>query len=316
MKKKLIIIGAICCVAIGLALYLAADYMLRFALTPVPRLTRAEYIEKAETRSPELKEWLDSIDQNGILRDTFLVNEQGARLHAYILPSPYPTTRTAVVVHGYTDYALKFLTIAFTYNQRLLCNVIMPDLYAHGLSEGDVIQMGWKDRLDVKRWTQVAHETFDCDTIFVHGVSMGAATTMMLSGEEDLPDYVRAFVADCGYTSAWDEFAGELKAQFGLPAFPILNASSALCKVRYGWSFKEASALESVKRCSRPIFFIHGDADTFVPTAMVYELYKAKPEPKDIWVVPGVAHARAAYDAPLEYPSYLHTFYSKHGLMP
>ena len=316
MKKKLCIIGAIVCVVITIALYLAANYMLRFALTPVERVSRAEYITMAGERSPELKDWLDSINENGILRDTFIVNGQGVKLHAYLLPSPYPTTRTAVVVHGYTDYALKFLTIGYIYNQRFLCNVIMPDLYAHGLSEGDAIQMGWKDRLDVKRWTQVAHEAFASDTIFVHGVSMGAATTMMLSGEEDLPKYVRAFVADCGYTSAWDEFAGQLKEQFGLPPFPVLYASSWLCKARYGWSFKEASALESVKHCERPIFFIHGDADTFVPTAMVYELYKAKPEPKDIWIVPGVKHARAAYDAPLEYPSYLRIFYNKHGLMP
>lgn len=316
MKKKLCIIGAILCVAIGIGLYFAADYMLRFSLTPAQRFSRDEYIAMAEQRSPELKEWLDSIDQNGILRDTFIVNEQGTRLHAYLLPAPYPTTRTAVVVHGYTDYALKFLTIGYIYNQRFLCNVILPDLYAHGLSEGDVIQMGWKDRLDVKRWTQVAHETFDCDTIFVHGVSMGAATTMMLSGEEDLPDYVRAFVADCGYTSVWDEFAGQLKEQFGLPTFPILHASSLLCKARYGWSFKEASAEECVKRCSRPMFFIHGDADTFVPTDMVHDLFKAKPEPREIWIVPGVKHARAAYDAPLEYPSYLKVFYAKYHLIP
>ena len=52
----------------------------------------------------------------------------------------------------------------------------------------------------------------------VHGISMGGATTMMVSGE-DLPEYVGAFVDDCGYTSAWDQFSHNMKQQFAwLPA--------------------------------------------------------------------------------------------------
>jgi fermentation-respiration switch protein FrsA (DUF1100 family) len=56
----------------------------------------------------------------------------------------------------------------------------MPDLHAHGLSEGDMIQMGWLDRKDVLHWMSV----FRSDTMVVHGVSMGAATTMMASAEK------------------------------------------------------------------------------------------------------------------------------------
>ena len=39
---------------------------------------------------------------------------------------------------------------------------------------------------------------------------MGAATVMMTSGER-LPSNVRVVIEDCGYTSAWEEFAYELK---------------------------------------------------------------------------------------------------------
>ena len=84
---------------------------------------------------------------------------------------------------------------------------------------------------------------------------------------------------DCGYTSVWDEFRGELKELFGLPAFPLLHTASWLCRQEYGWDFREASALEQVKKCTLPMLFIHGDADTFVPTWMAYPLYEAKPEP-------------------------------------
>lgn len=52
----------------------------------------------------------------------------------------------------------------------------------------------------------------------VHGISMGAATTMMVSGEAQQP-FVKCFVEDCGYTSVWDEFSFQLKDMFGLPEF-------------------------------------------------------------------------------------------------
>ena len=118
--------------------------------------------------------------------------------------------------------------------------------------------MGWKDRLDILKWINVTKGIYgDSTEIVIHGISMGAATTMMVSGEQ-LPANVKCFVEDCGYTSVWDEFSKELKNQFGLPEFPLLDATSLLCKIKYGWSFKEASALNQVRKCHLPMFFIHG----------------------------------------------------------
>ena len=76
----------------------------------------------------------------------------------------------------------------------------------------------------------------------LYGVSMGAATVMMASGEADLPVQVRCVIEDCGYTSVWDEFSGQLKELFGLPPFPVLNAADLVCRIRAGYSITEASA--------------------------------------------------------------------------
>jgi fermentation-respiration switch protein FrsA (DUF1100 family) len=39
------------------------------------------------------------------------------------------------------------------------------------------------------------------------------------------------------------------------------------------------------------MLFIHGDHDTFVPTAMVYDLYKqCGSKEKDLWIVKGAEH--------------------------
>lgn len=173
------------------------------------------------------------------LRDTVIADPQGVRLHALYAAAPVPTDRTAVIVHGYTDCAVRMLMIGYLYNHDLGYNILLPDLYYHGQSEGRAIRMGWLDRFDLLRWMEVADGIFGGDTrMVVHGISMGAATTMMASGEPQRP-YVRCFVEDCGYTSVWDEFSKELKSSFGLPAFPLLYTASWLCDLKYGWNFRE-----------------------------------------------------------------------------
>ena len=62
----------------------------------------------------------------------------------------------------------------------------------------------------------------------------------------------------------------ELKLAFHLPKFPLMYTTSWLCEQKYGWNFKEASSLKQVEKADLPMFFIHGDKDTYVPTWMVY----------------------------------------------
>ena len=279
-------------------------YMLDVSLSPDPtRANTDSCYRQLFTDYPETREWMDSLRTHHALRDTMIVMPGGYRLHTYYINRG--SQRTAMVIHGWRDQAIKFFYLARMYERLLGYNVVMPDLYASGMSDGDMLRMGWLDRLDVLQLLDV----FKADTMVVHGVSMGAATTMMMSGEE-MPEDIRdlRFVADCGYTSVWDEFAGELKNQFGLPAFPLMYTTSLLCQLRYGWNFDEASALRQVAKCQYPMFFIHGDADDFVPTYMVHELYNAKSAPKELWITKGTDHAHSYKNHRAEYVARVRRF--------
>lgn len=203
--------------------------------------------------------------------------------------------------------------IGYMYHHDLNYNIFLPDLQYHGASEGASIQMGWNDRLDIKEWLSVANDLWKSSCkrsvtkMVVHGISMGAATTMMLSGES-LPAYVRCFVEDCGYTSVWDQFKKELKEDYGLPPFPILYCADYLCQWRYHWSFEEASALRQVSKCKRPMLFIHGGKDKYVPTWMVHKLYAAKPQPKSLYIVPEAIHAYSYKEHPHAYTRIVRQF--------
>ena len=276
-------------------------YMLNYALSPdADRADTAKHFRQLVKRCPETKPWLDSLRACGGLRDTFVTMPSGERHHGYFVRTAQGA-RTAIVVHGWRDCGIVFMNIGRIY-QLMGYNVVMPDLHAHGLSEGEAIGMGWKDRLDVLYWMAVAAKMFNSGDFIVHGVSMGAATTMNVSGEP-MPETVKSvrFVEDCGYTSVWEEFRYQLAEDFGLPAFPLLYTTSLLCKMKYGWSFGEASPLEQVRKCRQPMLFIHGDNDRFVPSWMVQPLYEAKPGSKSLWITKGTAHAESYDDHREEY---------------
>ena len=280
-------------------------YMLDYSLAPNDNRTdTAAFFKEQFTKYPETQPWVDSLRSIGAMCDTFVIMpESQVRCHAFYVNNG--SNKTALILHGWRDCFIKFLYLGRLYERELSYNIVMPDFHAHGLSEGDMIRMGWLDRKDMLHWLSI----FQTDTMVVHGVSMGGATTMMLSGEE-MPKGIKdiRFVDDCGYTSVWDEFSGELKNQFGLPEFPLLYTSSLLCKLRYGWSFGEASAIDQVRKSPYPMLFIHGDCDTFVPTSMVYRLYEAKSGKKELWITEGAEHALSYQMHKAEYISRVRAF--------
>ena len=301
-------------------------YLLSFALHPANNKGRdyARQYALMRDRYPWMVPWLDSVTTHKALCDTFvtmanartgLFLADSTRLHALYVKAPRKTSRTAIVVHGYTDCAVDMLHFACFYNKELGMNVLLPDLHANGKSGGKAMQMGWNDRDDVLRWAAIADNVFKDSTghvrIVIHGWSMGGATTMNVAGE-NTPDYIKCFIEDCGYTSAWDEFSHELDAMFGLPDFPLLYTASALCKIGYGWSFGEASPLRQVAKCRKPMLFIHGGDDDFVPTRMVYPLYAAKPAPKVLVVFHGSAHAKSFSDYRKQYCQWVKSFLEKY----
>lgn len=317
MTKKQRKYGIVCVATVVLLIVAAlaggSSYMLSYSLgyQPQDRKSAEAQRERIRKECPWTVSWMDSVYQHHCVKDTFVMMPSGYKAHAIYLYAPRPTEKTAVVVHGYKVRAEGMLHIAYLYNHDLGYNVLLPDLYGHGQSEGNHIQMGWKDRFDVIRWSEVANDIFGNTQQVLHGISMGAATVMAVSGEPT-PYYVSCFVEDCGYTSVWDEFAAQLKDQFGLPSFPLMNTTSALCKWKYGWSFAEARQIDQVAKSTKPMLFIHGDNDDFVPSWMVHPLYAAKKHgDKALFIAKGSEHAMAYRDHHKEYTAEVIKFVSK-----
>ena len=233
----------------------------------------------------------------------------GLTLRGYYLQAKNPTPNIAILAHGYTGYAKGDMAlIAQLYHETFGFHVFMPDDRGHGASEGSYVGFGWQDRLDYLKWIHLILQKNGEDArIVLHGISMGGATVLMTAGEA-LPKQVKCIISDCAYTSVKDILIYQLKRTYKLPPFPLYYLASLICKLRAGYFFGEASPLKQLRKANRPILFIHGEEDVFVPTSMIYPLYAESQGYKEKFLVAGAGHGVAYPSDPQGYTSVMKNF--------
>ena len=167
----------------------------------------------------------------------------------------------------------------------------MPYQRAHGLSQGQYITFGIKERKDVAKWIDFINNKYDYQQpIFLSGLSMGSSTVLMSSGEP-YPENVKLIIADCGFTSPYEIFRHVVNTTMKIPFKLFIPLFDAMCKNKCGFSVYEYSTVEALKKCTVPVFFIHGEADKFVPPSMTVDNYEACASEKYVLSVPNAPHA-------------------------
>lgn len=253
------------------------------------------------------KLWFDDAKKEKI---AIRASSDKKNLHADFIFADEPTDICALVVHGYTSSPRNMGVYAKKYHE-LGYDVLMPSLNGHADSEAGYVTMGWEDRLDVIDWINFLIETKPNIKIIIHGVSMGAATTMMATGEE-LPDNVKVAIADCGFTSVWDIFSNKITNSLKMHEFPMLYSASTVNKLYSGFDFKEASSVEQLKKSKTPTIFLHGENDKFVPYEMLDKVYEAASCEKEKVTIPNAPHARNACANPELYWNSVLNFINKY----
>ena len=252
-------------------------------------------------------DWIDWVADQKFDHLT-LTSRDGLKLSGYYLPASKPTDKLVILTHGYLGNAKQMGLYGQYYYNDLGYNIFMPDARGHGKSEGNYYGFGWPDRLDLIDWTHLLVKKLGSDTrVAYHGLSMGAATVLMASGEE-VPRQVKAIIADSPYESVYQLFAYQMNRMFHLPAFPLLDGTSVLTKIRAGYSFREGNALKEVKKTNVPILYIHGKSDTFVPTEMTEDLYRQTSSHAELFLVPKANHGEAFALAGDEYKKKIEHF--------
>ena len=332
---QILITAAAVAIAVLALLAAAGAFLFNFALNPRSRLSIMARVRTGEVAGtdlslaagdPFLKEaraWLER-ERLGVSIDAF----DGGLLHGWMVPAfdvcgsgdgrslelgaapaaSFPSAAEegrpgrcyGILCHGYSGDPCDLAREAYMAH-NLGMTVVMPAARGHERNADRYVSMGWLDARDLLGWISLITDADPRARIALFGVSMGGAEVMMASGL-DLPANVRCIIEDCGYTSVWDEFAYQLRAMFHLPAFPVLYAADAVCRLKAGYGFKRASALEQLRRACVPMLFIHGTEDSFVPYAMLDRVYRACASPvKERFAVEGAGHGASSWREPEAY---------------
>lgn len=263
-------------------------------------LVHTDDIEQQNQKAwDETREWAQSAHGQKLTRET----EDGYQLVAqevFVPEGKEESHRWVLLLHGYTGWKEAMYPFAKWYNEKGW-HVIAPDMRCQGESQGDFIGMGWTDRKDNLLWLDYIVEQDPEAQIVIHGQSMGAACALMMTGDGELPDSVKAVVSDCAYTDAYSMFQEKMKEWFHLPTFPLLDTANLMLQLRGGYDLKDASALEAVKKSQTPTLFIHGDQDEMISVNMSRQLYEAASCPKELLIVEGAGHAQCQDKNPQAY---------------
>ena len=213
--------------------------------------------------------------------------------------------------HGYKGNAIRDFCGSWKIARELGHNVLLIDQRCHGDSQGHTITFGIQERRDVQGWIRYAGERFGNVPVVLSGVSMGAATVLMVSGME-LPENVKAVIADCPYDSPSNIIKKVLGQDMGMPVklvYPLIRFGGMV----YGrFNLNADSPLSAVQKAKLPILLIHGDDDWFVPYEMSCNLHAAAPETISFHTIRGAGHALNYAAAPEEFAKIVTEFLRKH----
>ena len=226
-------------------------------------------------------------------------SRDGLLLRASWLAAEEETTKVVILAHGLGHAREQMIPWARVFHSWGY-DVLMPDARAHGDSAGSTIGYGWTDRLDYLGWIDqvVAAKGDDCQIVML-GISMGAATVMATMGE-DLPENVKAVIADSGYASVLGEARYRLHHDFHVPAQPALSIADQYSRLS-DYRLADGDIAGQLRKSQLPIFLIQGVNDHTVPIDNLDKLYRAAAGPKFKYRDPVAAHIETRAQDPERY---------------
>ncbi|PWB49525.1 MAG: hypothetical protein C3F13_19185 [Anaerolineales bacterium] len=188
-------------------------------------------------------------------------------------------------------------------------NVLLFDFRAHGRSEGKHMTFGYEECRDVLGAVQFLHER-GIHAIGLLGFSYGGIVAMVTAPQ--CPD-IKAVISDGGPARMRSAMTAR-GVEMGFPAWlarPIAWLIIGMTSLRLGVNLFNYEAIRWVGKISpRPILFIHGDQDQYLPD--FDELYAAAREPKEVWRVPEAGHTTVSQWYPEEHARKVNEFFSRY----
>ena len=188
-------------------------------------------------------------------------------------------------------------------------NVLLFDFRAHGRSEGKHMTFGYEERRDVLGAIEFLHNR-GMQHIGLLGFSYGAIVSMLVT--PDCPD-VEAIITDGGPARMRTAIASR-GVELGVPLWltiPIAWLIISITSLRLWVNLFLYEPIRWVGMITpRPILFIHGDLDQYLPD--FDELFAAAKMGKQLWRLADAGHTTASQLYPEEHTRRVVEFFNRY----
>lgn len=286
---------------IAFALYIAIVLVLAavsYAFMFRPRYRSLEFTKQYSLEHGEIDESFLGLDW----KDFSFSSPNG-----YMLRGQYLRGRedapAALFVHGitWTRYGMA------KYMQPFIergWNVAAFDLAGHGESKAPRRfhpSFGFYEKFDVMEGVKALQALFPkAPLVGLFGESLGAASVLQYAplAKKDPSAEADFIVADCSFSSAWDELLEQFR-MIHVPnciAWPAALGVRGLVKLLRGFDLENAAPAKAVMKTDMPILFAHGMEDRYVPTIMSVHMASARISGgiglTELVLIPGATHAK------------------------
>jgi len=188
---------------------------------------------------------------------------------------------------------------------------LLFDMRGCGQSDGNISTLGYNERRDVRAAVDFVRSQAGQETpIALFGHSMGAATALLVAAE--IPE-VDAVVVESPFTTLEDNVSDGVRELTGLPPFPFAPLVVFFGQQQTGVDIRSVRPIDVIGQISpRAVLLIHGAKDTLIPVENSYRLYAAAREPKQLYILPEVAHGGFLQAEPQVFPTTILDFLAEH----
>ena len=203
MLKKIIIIIVTGILIILLSLWGLGEYFFNILFKKddnlskqIAEVNQQENIQYRNVDFLKAQKWWDSMN----VEELNIVSYDGLNLTGYLLKTNEISDKLVILAHGRLGDSKTMVLFAQYYYQNGY-NVFVTDERACGISQGEILGMGYLDSQDYELWiNKIIEKLEDPDIkIILHGVSTGA-TAFTLLCDKELPN-IKCIIADSGYSS-------------------------------------------------------------------------------------------------------------------
>lgn len=199
--------------------------------------------------------------------------------------------KAVIIIAGRMESLLYSYYFAEPY-RRAGYNVLVIDNRAHGLSDGVINSLGYREYKDILAWGRFLNEQRGNRSVVIHGICIGCSTGLFALTNKRCPEYMTALVAEGMYPTFGESFENHMKLD-NRPMFPFSKEAQF-----YMWAISGANVvtdgpIKRIRKMQKPILFLHSREDVFSTPDKAQVLYDSCPAAKKqlVWFPKG-AHSR------------------------